>query len=239
MKQKWFWGTLIFLALFSGSIVCWALISSPLRFQPQTISQYTTQVNGQTQKTEFWINQGRLTELFPLIEKELKNDHWVPMMNGLDLTSVLLGPLGDSFDLSDQVQIKLFQKNGLYRAFGLWQSKSTEETYGMTTEVPSAVFNLSQAKTHWGFPFPPPPSTTQLFYEKLENLQIGFICLPVGEEPIEQFNQICASRGYSQTLWQKENAKKIYLLTDKKIKILAIFDFEDSRSVISLVEIKS
>jgi hypothetical protein len=239
MKQKWFWGTLVFWVLLSGSVVCWALISSPLRYQPQIINHYVTQVNGQTQKTEFWVNQGRLTELMPLIVKEFKNDHWEPLGSGLDLTPALLGSIGDSFDLSDQIQIKLFEKNGLYKALGLWQSKNTDETYGMTSEVPNAIFNLARAKSNWGFPFPPPSTATQLFYEKMENLEIGFICLPPGDEPIDQFNQISFSLGFSQTPWQKEKNKKIYLLSNKKTKILVILNSEDRRNVISLVEIKS
>jgi hypothetical protein len=239
MKQKWFWATLVFWTLSASSIVCWALISSPLRFQPQIISRYETKVNGQSQKTELWINQGRLTDLMPIIVKEFTTDHWKPLGNGLDLTSALLGSISDSFDLSDQIQVKLFQKNGLYRTLGLWQSKDTDETYGMTSEAPNAIFNLSQAKSNWGFPFPPPPSATQLFYEKLETLKIGFIYLPPGDAPVQQFNQICSSKGFSQILWQKENNKKIYILSDKKIKILAILNFDAHRNTISLVEIKS
>jgi len=239
MKQKWFWSTLVFWALLTSSVVSWALISSPLRFQPQTISRYETKVNGKSQKTELWINQGRLTDLMPIIVKEFTNDHWEPLGNGLDLTSTLLGSISDSFDLSDQVQVKLFEKNGLYKTLGLWQSKDTDETYGMTSEVPNTIFNLSQAKSNWGFPFPPPPSATQLFYEKLETLKIGFIYLPPGDVPVQQFNQICSRQGFSQTLWQNENNKKIYIISNKKIKVLAIFNFETHRNTISLVEIKS
>src|ERR1700679_3038701 len=148
MKQKWFWSTLVFWALLTSSVVSWALISSPLRFQPQTISRYETKVNGKSQKTELWINQGRLTDLMPIIVKEFTNDHWEPLGNGLDLTSTLLGSISDSFVLSDQVQVKLFEKNGLYKTLGLWQSKDTDETYGMTSEVPNTIFNLSQAKSN-------------------------------------------------------------------------------------------
>jgi len=239
MKQKWFWATLVFWTLLTSTVVCWALISSPLRFQPQTISHYETKINGQTQKTELWVNQGRLTDLMPIIVKEFTTDHWESLGNGIDLTSSLLGSISDSFDLSDQVQIKLFEKNGLYKALGLWQSKDTDETYGMTSEVPKMMFNLSQAKSNWGFPFAPPPAAIQLFYEKLQTLKIGFIYLPPGDEPVQQFNQICFNQGFSQILCQKETNKKIYLLINKKIKILAIFNFETHRNVISLVELKS
>jgi len=239
MKQKWFWGALFFWILLSGSVVCWALISSPLRFQPQIISQYENLVNGQPQKTEYWINQGRLTDLMPIITKEFINDHWQPMNNGLDLTPILLGSLSNAFDLSDQIQIKLFEKNGLYKTLGVWQSKDTDETYGMTSEIPKTVFNLYRAKSTWGFPFPPPSATTQLFYEKLQNLEIGFICLSTGDKPIAQFDQTCSSYGYSQTLLQTEKNKKTYIISNKKTKILCILSLEDQRSVISLVEIKS
>jgi hypothetical protein len=239
MKQKWFWATLVFWTLLASTVVSWALISSPLRFQPQTISRYETKVNGQPQKTELWVNQGRLTDLMPIIVKEFINDHWEPLGNDLNLTSTLLGSISDSFDLSDQVQIKLFEKKGVYKALGLWQSKNTDETYGMTSETPNTTFDLSQAKSNWQFPFAPPPATTRLFYEKLETLKIGFIYLPSGNEPIQQFDQICSAQGFSQTLWQKANDKKISILSNKKIKILAIFNFEPHRNVISLVEIKS
>ncbi len=222
MKQKWFWATLVFWTLLASSVVCWALISSPLRFQPQTISRYETKINGQSQKTELWINQGRLNDLMPIIVKEFTNDHWKPFGNGLDLTSALLGSICDSFDLSDQVQIKLFEKNGLYKVLGLWQSKNVDETYGMTSDLPNSVFNLSLAKSSWGFPFAPPPSATQLFYEKLEMLKIGFIYLPPGDDAIQQFNQICSNQGFSEILWQEKKDKKVYILTNKKFKILAI-----------------
>src|SRR5665213_44903 len=195
MKQKWFWTTLVFWTLLASSVVSWALISSPLRFQPQTISRYETKVNGQPQKTELWVNQGRLTDLMPIIVKEFTNNHWKPLGNDLDLTSSLLGSISDSFDLSDQIQIKLFEKNGFYKVLGLWQSKDADETYGMTSEVPNNAFNLSQSKSNWGFPFAPPPAATQLFYEKLETLKIGFIYLPPGDEPVQQFNQICSNQG--------------------------------------------
>jgi hypothetical protein len=239
MKQKWFWTTLVFWILLASSVVCWALISSPLRFQPQTISRYETKVNGQYQKTELWVNQGRLTDLMPIIVKEFKNDHWKPLINGLDLTSALLGSISDSFDLSDQVQIKLFEKHGLYKALGLWQSKNSDETYGMTSEVPNATFCLSEAKSNWGFPFPPPLDVTQLYYEKFEGLQIGFIFLPLNDEPINRFEQTCIALGYTQTLWRKENNKKVYILSNKKTKILAIFNVENNQNIISLVEIKN
>lgn len=239
MKQKWFWSTLVFWTLLASSVVSWALISSPLRFQPQTISRHETKVNGQPQKTELWVNQGRLTDLMPIIIKQFTNDHWKSLGDGLDLTSSLLGSISDSFDLSDQVQIKLFEKQGLYKALGLWQSKDTDMTYGMTSEIPNSIFNLSQAKSNWGFPFAPPPAATKLFYENFENLKIGFIYLPIGDEPVQQFDQICSSQGFSEILWQKESNKKIYILSDRKIKILAILNFEPHRNIISLVEIKS
>jgi hypothetical protein len=238
MKQKWFWATLVFWTLLASSVVCWALIASPLRFQPQIISRYETKVNGQSQKTELWVNQGRLTDLMPIVIKEFTNDHWQPLGSGLNLTSALLGSISDSFDLSDQIQIKLFEKNGFYKALGLWQSKETDETYGMTSELPNAAFNLSQARSTWGFPFAPPPNATQFFYEKLESLKIGFIYLPPGDESVRQFDQNCFDQGFSQIQWQQENNKKIYIFSNKKIKILAIYDFETHRNIISLVEIK-
>lgn len=239
MKQKWFWITLFTWILFASSVVSWALISSPLRFQPQTISRYETKVNGQPQKTELWVNQGRLIDLMPIIIKELTNDHWAPLGNGLNLTSALLGSISNSFDLSDQIQIKLFEKQGLYKAVGLWQSKDMDVTYGMISEMPNTVFNLSQAKSHWGFPFPPPSAATRLFYENIEILKIGFIYLPIGDEPVQQFEKTCSNQGFSQTFWQKENNKKIYILSNKKVKILAIYNFESYYDVISLIEIKS
>jgi hypothetical protein len=239
MKQNWFWGTLFFWFVLTGSVVCWALISAQLRFQPQTISHYETKLNGKTQKTELWVNQGRLTELAPIITKKFAKDHWEPCANGLDLTSALLGSLGDSFDLSDQIQIKMFKKNGLYKALGLWQSKDTDETYGIISEVPGSILDLSQSKSNWIFPFPPPPDTIQLFSEKLGDLKIGFIFLPLNDEPVNRFKETCLASGFKQTFLREENNKKIFILVKNKTKILASLGIENNQNVISLIELKN
>ncbi|HTA76427.1 MAG TPA: hypothetical protein VK791_04655 [bacterium] len=239
MKQKWFWGTLFFWILLATSVVSWALISTPLRFQPQTISRYETKVNGSIEKTQFWVNAGRLTELEPIIAKELENDHWVPAANGLDLTSVLLNGLGENLDLSDQIQIKMFKKDGIYKSLGLWQAKETDQTYGMTTDIPGDILDLTQAKANWDFPFPPPAAAIQIVCEKLANLKIGFISTPLNVKPDLVINQFCLIGNLSQTLWQKEKDKISYILSGKKIKILAITSIEKDQNVISLVQIKN
>jgi hypothetical protein len=237
MKQKWFWGTLFFWLLLATSVVCWALISTPLRFQPQTINQYETKVNGRVQKTQFWVNAGRLSDLEPIIVKELEADHWEPAANGLDLTSALLNGIGNNLDLTEQIQIKMFKKDGLYKSLGLWQAKETDQTYGMTTDIPNDILDLSQAKSSWDFPFPPPTAASQILCEKLENLKIAFISMPLNVQPENELNQFCLSGNLTQSLWQKEKDKIIYLLTNKKTKILAILSIERNQTNISLVQI--
>jgi len=189
------------------------------------------------QKTDFWINQGQLTDLLPLITQSWTKDNWIPLNDGIDLTSVLLGSLSKDVDLSNQVQIKAFEKGGLYRTLGLWQSKDTDATYGVTSDFPKTAFNSNGAKSNWKFPVPPPSTNTALFDLKLQSLHIGVILLPHSEEPFHVFNTACANKGFTQTLISEEKGKKVFLLSDKKNKILVVFNQEELNNSISLVSI--
>jgi hypothetical protein len=237
MNQKWFWGTFVFLFILSVSVIGWALISSPLKFNPQLITHTEADFNGEKEKTDFWINQGRLIDLTPLITNEWTKDNWRPLGDGIDLTSVMLGSLGKGLDLSNQLQIKAFEKKGLYRTLGLWQSKDADATYGVTSDFPKAAFNSNEAKSNWKFPIPPPASSTALFEVKLQTLHIGVILLPRSAEPFSAFNEACANKGFTQTLISEEKGKKVFLLSDKKNKILVVFSQEESHNSISLVAI--
>ena len=240
MKQKWFWITFIFWVFLAGSVICWALISSPLQFQPQTISRYETQVNGATQKTEFWVNAGRLSDLAPIISREWIKDNWKPLGAGLDLSSVLLKSLNSNYDLSDQLQIKAFERKDTYQVLGLWQSSESDETYGMTCQLPLEALNPIEAKNHWGFPIQPPPNTINLFYEQLSSFKIGFIRLPGEKIAVDTFEQNCSENGFKKTLIPSdEKDKKIFLLLKKEIRILAIENKDGSENLVTLISLKN
>lgn len=237
MNQKWFWGTLLFLTLFSGSIVSWALISSPLRFEPQVINHFENDFNGQKQRTDIWVNQGRLTELLPLVTQEMEKNNWKSLGRGIDLGSAILGLNAKGLDFSDQFDVKVWEKDGVYRTIGLLQSKDTDTTYGATSDFPKTAFDMDKTLKNWNFPIPPPRGDDLLFNVQLKNVKLGIVLFSHSEEPFKNFKQLCSEKGFSQNLEEEEKNKKVFLLTDKKNKILAIFDQEGPTDSIALFQI--
>ncbi len=235
MNQKWFWGTLIFLMLFSGSIVSWALISAPLRFGPQIISHFENDLNGQKQRTDIWVNQGRLTDLLPLVLSEMEKNGW--KSNGIDLSSALLGPSAKGLDFSDQLDVKVWEKDGTYRTIGLLQSKDADMTYGATSDFPKTAFDMNKTLKSWDFPIPPPDKKDLIFNVKLKNMKVGIILASGSENPFEKFTKNCYEAGYSMTLTEEEKNKKVFLLKNKKNRILAVFDRTQAANSIALVQI--
>src|ERR1035438_10252493 len=124
MKNKWFWGSLAFWMIFAIGLTGRALIYSSLRFDPQIISRYEIKTNGLVQSHKIWVNEGSLTALVPLVDDLLRQDGWSSCANSQDLVPDLLQLDGLVPDISDRVQIKMFQKPGLHLALGLLQDTS-------------------------------------------------------------------------------------------------------------------
>jgi hypothetical protein len=238
VNQKWFWGAFLFLLTMSGAVISWALISSSLHFSPQVISHFENDLNGQKQKTDIWVNQGRLTDLTPLVLKTMDEQKWRPLSQGANFTNALLGIPDQNFDFSDQLQIKVFEKDGIYRTLSMLQSKDTDVTYGATSDIPKIAFNAGNAKNNWNFSIPVPNGAQLIYGVKLQNMKLGLILYPHVRVPFNEFIQTCATAGYSVNLEQEEKNKKVFLIANKKNRILAIFNQEDSHNCISLVQLQ-
>jgi hypothetical protein len=121
---------------------------------------------------------------------------------------------------------------------GMLQSKETDVTYGATSDIPKIAFNAENAKNNWNFPIPAPSGAQLIYGVKLQNMKLGLILYPPARIPFDEFIQTCATRGYSVSLEQEEKRKKVFLIANKKNRILAIFNQEDSHNCISLVQLQ-
>ncbi len=234
MKQKWFWGTFAFWVIFAGTVMAWALIYSPVHFAPKFLSQYETEINGLKQKNELWVNEGHLTALLPVITQNWLKDGWRPAGNNLDLTSAILGALDENTDLSDQVQVRVFQKKDFHKTLGLWEPTGENQTYGWVSEIPDKALNPSTAKSNWHFPFIPPENSNRLYCQKLKNLQIALITLPADTRFEDHFHESCINQGFTQNLWRNDPDKKSYILSKGKTRLLAVLTAEGNQDSISL-----
>jgi hypothetical protein len=237
MKKIWFWGTFFFLVFFTGSIFSWALIFSPIHFEPKTIEKFETEFNGSIQKNQIWVNDGRLKNLLPVIARKWKEEGWISYANGLDFTSSLLGEVGDTGTIPENLRLNIFRKKGFFKTLGLWEPLNESKTYGWESEVPDSAFNPDRAKAHWTFPFIPPPNTSRLYCQKLKNFQIAFISFPPRENLVAFFQQLCASQGFSLRLWSQDDGQKVYVLFKNNRRLLAVLNSEEGRDSLSLVSL--
>ena len=237
MKNKWFWGTLAFWMIFAIALTGRALIYSSLRFDPQIISRYEIKTNGLVQSHKIWVNEGSLTALVPLVDDHLRQDGWSSCANSQDLVPDLLQLDGLVPDISDRVQIKMFQKPGLHLALGLLQDTSESKTYGWEGQFPDSVFDLTQAKKAWDLPFPVPSDAKQLLNEKLENLQIGMVVFSPQKSLVDRFQEICRQGNWQVSEWKGSGEKTAYLLTRGRDKIFAILNHQTSEDIITLLKL--
>jgi len=236
MRNKWFWGTLVFWSVFAIALTGRALIYSNLRFDPQIISRYEIKTNGLAQSHQFWINEGCLSDLVPLVDDRLCQEGWSKCQGGNDLIPNLLQLEGLVPDISDRVQIKMFQKPGFHLALGLLQDQNEPKTYGWEGIYPDAVFNLDQARKGWDLPFPVPSDAKQLINEKLENLQISMLVLSPQKNLVERFQALCQEGNWRASEWKSGGEDPAFLLTRGRVKLLALLSRQDFEDVITLLK---
>ncbi len=238
-KNRWFWGTLLFWVLFSLAVTSRALIYSQLSFDPKIISRYEIHANGLTQSNQFWVNDGCLTDLLPLLERHYKQEGWTPCLSGKDLVPDLLQLEGLAPDISDQFQIKMFQKPGCRLALGLLQSADSPQTYGWEGVLPDACLNLKQERKAWGLPFPAPLEATQLISEKLENLEFGVALFNREKDLTDLFKSLCI-RDQWKAIPLKPDAESLsFLISKGNEMLLAVLSHPDNGDSITFVKFKS
>jgi hypothetical protein len=235
MKQKWFWGTFLFLTIFTSTVIAWALIFSPVRFSPKTLQEFQTKINGTEEKNQIWVNEGHLKELLPVIVEKWDKEGWKIHGQKMDLTPAVLGLLDDSIDLEDNLQVRVFKKGDLYRTLGLWEPPGNDETYGWVGELPDRAFNPSLAVEKWDFPMAPPPNALRIYCQGLGNLKVALISLPPPRNFDDQFLAYCSSQGFTGKLWKKNEDESVYFLNQGGKKILAFLNMDEGEGHISLV----
>jgi hypothetical protein len=235
-KNKWFWGTLVFWALFSIAVTGRALIYSQLSFHPRVISHYEIHTNGMTQSNQFWINDGSLTDLLPILEDHYRQEGWTACSSGRDLVPDLLQLDGLVPDISDQFQIKMFQKPGCHLAVGLLQSPDSSQTYGWEGVLPDSSLTLEQERKGWDLPFPAPLEAAQLFSEKLENLQIGIAFFSDGKKLSDRYNGLCQKGQWQTNLLKNDSAAPAFLVTKGNEKLLVLLSRLDRGDYITFVK---
>jgi hypothetical protein len=221
MKKTWFWATIAFWGIFSSAVISWALIFTPIQFDPQTIHRFSTQINGLPQEHTLWVNSGPLNRLIPLIEAQYQKQGWQPVGSGFDFAPAALGTQDPSFAFPDSFQIKLFEKDGEARTLGLWQSPQADQTYGWACDTPQAIQDFGQARKNWDFPFLPPSTAVSFYVEKLKNFQVAIIILPVSPHPGEQFDEICRSQSFSKSPYAKGAQGASFILRKNNCRLLA------------------
>jgi hypothetical protein len=237
-KTRWFWGTLLFWALFSLAVTGRALIYSQLNFDPKVISRYEIHVNGLSQSNQFWVNEGNLTDLLPLLERHYKQEGWIPCLSGKDLLPDLFQLEGLVPDISDQFQIKMFQKPGCRLALGLLQSSDSPNTYGWEGVLPDACLSLEQERKAWNLPFPAPLEATQLISERLENLEFGIALLNREKDLTELFKSLCLKEQWKAISLKTDPESTSFLITKGNEKLLAVLSHPGRGDAITFVKLK-
>jgi len=237
MKQKWFWGTFVFLLLSASTVISWALISGPTLFKPQVISHVENDFNGQKQKTDFWVNGGSLTDLLPLIEKQWRDENWGSVGSDTNWANKLLRLPANDFDLTDQIQVRIYKKGDLYRVLGLLQSKDTEVTYGMTSDIPQESLDPRKAQEKWDFPIKPPIVKSALYSVHFQRMRIGVILSENSPNLLTVFLENASKAGFTARILSQLNHEKTFLLSNKAKRIIVLFDDKNSQSCLSLVSV--
>jgi hypothetical protein len=237
MNRNWFWATLAFLTVFTSAVVSWALIYAPVRFNPETISCFETQLNGVTQKHDVWICDEDLNRLLPSMVKKLQDEGWTAVGNGMDFAPALLGLSTGNDDFSHNLQIKIFKKNENTKTIGLWEPPGAEKTYGWTCDTLVPAGNRDFVRSHWNFPFQPPANADSFYLEEIKNLKIAIISMPRNETPSEQFQKICVSQGFQLTPFETGQPGSVFILTQAHHRLLAEIESNENQNLYSLVSL--
>lgn len=233
--KRWFWVTLAFLFLFTLSVCSWALIFSPLQFDPKILGHFESEMNGSKQDNLIWVNDGSLKDLQGLIEKDWARAGWKPVAQGTDFAPSLLGFEKNSEVLSPYLQMKVFQKNETLRALSLMQDSQGDRTYGWVAETPKDILDLAKARAHWDFPFTPPKSATRLICQRNPKFQIAFIFLPKSQNLPRTFQGLCEDQGFQTKPFQNSPGHLGYLVHRGPARLLALLDQDGKDDLISLV----
>ncbi|MGH7739352.1 MAG: hypothetical protein ACREL1_04325 [bacterium] len=237
MRHPWFWGTLVFWAIFSSAVLSWALIFSPLAFDPRTIRHFQTHLNGIAQDQKIWVNPGKLNRLIPGLEARYRAQGWLPLGHGMDFAPAALGIENPAIGFPDSLQIKFFKKNGIYRTLGLWQSPQEDQTYGWTCDTSQDFQDWRQARSQWSFPFKPPANTSAFYAEKIGKLQIAILVLPASRNPSETFAALCRAQGFEETAYPGGPSAASFLLSKNRKRFVAQVQADPTRTSISVMEL--
>ncbi len=237
MKKTWFWATIVFWFILAGAFVGRALIFSPDRFSPKTICQYESTTNGVKETNRVWVNEGRLKSLLPIITNKFRSEGWTPEGRELDLTPLLLELSEENPSLEGRLEIHAFKKAGATKALGLLENPSSDTTYGWEGELPDSVFNPSQSRSSWNFPFTPPEDSRELFCQKLMNFRIGLIYLDHDNGLYQRFSSLCLRQGFRIRPWRGDPEREVFLLSKPSFKLLAVLNPQPLEDVIALVSL--
>jgi hypothetical protein len=175
-------------------------------------------------------------DLLPLLSDHLRQEGWVSCAGGQDLIPDLLQIDGLVPDISEKLQVKMFQKPGFHMALGLLQPSGETKTYGWEGVVPDGVFGIAQARKSWDLPFPLPPDTKRLMNEKLENFQIAILILPPQKDLPGRFQALCQEGHWESTVWKSSDANPVFLITKGNNKLMAVLNRQPSEDMITLVK---
>lgn len=233
--NKIFWATLASLCLFTLSVFSWALIFSPLRFDPQVLGHFESEMNGSAQDNVVWVNDGTLRALQVLIEQDWGRSGWRPVAHGTDFAPSMLGFGKGTNILSPYLQMKVFEKNDTFRTLSLMQDSQGDRTYGWVAETPKDILDPVKARAHWDFPFSAPKNATRLIYQRNPKFRIAFIFLPKGRDLPEVFRTICRDQGFQIKPFQDTPGHLGYLIQRGSARLLALLDPAGKEDLISLV----
>ena len=233
--HKWFWATLVSLSLFTLSVFSWALIFSPLRFDPMTLGHFESEMNGTTQDNVIWVNDGNLKGLQTLIEQDWARSGWHPVAQGTDFAPSMLGFGKGTNILSPYLQMKVFEKSDRFRTLSLMQDSQGDQTYGWVAETPKDILDPVKARAHWDFPFSAPKTATRLICQKNPKFRIAFIFLPKGGDLPEVFDGLCRNQGFQIKPFQDTPGHLGYLLQRGSARLMALLDPTGKEDLISLV----
>ncbi|HVZ80575.1 MAG TPA: hypothetical protein VHE12_07225 [bacterium] len=234
-KNRWFWSTFSFLTLFTLSVFSWALIYSPLRFDPRTLGHFKTELNGFQQDNILWVNDGEPKALGSLIDREWAHSGWRPVAQGMDFAPRLLGLSDLPTVLSPYVQMRVYENTGSYRTLGLMEDPQGDRTYGWVAESPKGLLDLQKARAHWSFPFAPPRDAKRLIHQQNPKFELAFIFLPKTHDLDDEFERSCRSQGFETRQFQGTPDHSDYLLVKGQVRLLALLEPGTKEDLISLV----
>jgi hypothetical protein len=221
--------------MFTIAVFSRALIFSPHHFSPQVIGTFDADLNGSKQKNEVWINSGSMMESQKELTQDWLKDGWAPVAQGMDFAPTLLGLDNAPDVLAPYLQMKMFEKDGVYRFLSLLQDSEKDQTYGWVSETPKKILDPSQALSHWEFPLMPPKNPSKLYLQKCMNCQMAFIFMSQNTDLTGVFKTSCANQDFDLIPLSRSNDRLSFMLKKGKIRILAMLDYGENENLISLL----